>query len=142
MLNAEAAMIMLVDSETQELYSRSAAHHGDNEFEVRLAMGEGIMGQVAQTGHFLNIENLKSTEYYKPSLHDDFRGTGIAVRTALCMPIFGYDEETGQCDKVVGVVEVLNKKHGQRFTQRDEDALAALCSHIATSLSFVSGDEP
>jgi len=144
MLNVEAAVIAFVDEEKQELYSRSAAHHGSQEFEIRIGLAEGILGRVASTGHFLNIADIRapeSNEYYVPQIHDDFGGTGVRVRSVLCMPVFGYNSKTGHCDKVVGVVGVVNKKDGGHFTEKDEDALAALCSHISTSLSFVHGEE-
>jgi len=99
---------------------------------------------VASTGHFLNIADIRapeSNEYYVPQIHDDFGGTGVRVRSVLCMPVIGYNKETGHCDKVVGVVGVMNKEGGGHFTEKDEDALAALCSHISTSLSFVHGEE-
>jgi len=144
LLHAEAAMIVLVDHQKQELYSRSAAHHGSKEFEFRMRMGEGIIGKVASTGQFVNIADLRAPEgrmYYTPEIHDNFSGTGIQVKSCLCMPIFGYDEDTQKCDKVLGVVSVINKQGGGHFAERDEDALAALCSHISSSLSYVRDQE-
>jgi len=144
LLHAEAAMIVLVDHQTQELYTLSAAHHGTQEFDFRMRMGEGIIGKVAESGHFVNIADIKAPEsrqYYTPEIHDNFRGTGIRVKSCLCMPIIGYDEETGKCDKVMGVVSVINKQDGGHFSGRDEDALAALCSHISSSLSYVHAEE-
>lgn len=143
MLGAEAAMICVVDEDVGELHSRSAAHHGTEEFEVRMKIGQGILGRVAQSGQFVNVADLRAPEgreYYDPDIHDNFRGTGIKVRSMLCMPVLSYCKESGHCDKVVGVVGVINKKGGP-FTEWDEDALAALCSHISTSLSFVHGEE-
>jgi len=144
MLDAEAAIIAFVDEGKQELYSRSAAHHGPHEFEIRMGLAEGILGRVASTGHFLNIADVRSPEsieHYSPQIHDNLCGTGVRVRSVLCMPVFGRNSETGHCDRVVGVVGVMNKKGGGHFTEKDEDALAALCSHISTSLSFVHGEE-
>lgn len=141
-LSAEAAMIALVDEDDQ-LVSASAAHHG-KEFAFRVPVGEGVWGYVAQTGQFLNIADLTAPdakEYYRPELDGNFADTGIAVKSVLCMPILGYDEASGRCDKVLGVVGVVNKKDTSGFSERDEDALAALCAHISTSLSFAHGGE-
>lgn len=142
-LQAEVAMIMLVDDKSQELYTCSAAYHEEG-FQHRCKVGEGIMGWVARTGEFLNIADVRapeSQEYYKPAIHDNFMGKGIRVQSVLGMPVFGYDAETNKCDKVVGVVEVLNKRTGGHFSEWDEDALAAVCSHVSSSLSFIRGEE-
>jgi len=146
MLGAEAAMIMLVDHEKQELYSRTATITGGYRGleNIRSPFGEGIMGRVATSGTFMNIQDLTAPEnqhIYDAERHNNYRGTGIEVRSVLCMPIFGKNENSGKADRVVGVVEVLNKKKGRYFTEHDEDALAALCSHMSTSLSFVDGEE-
>jgi len=140
MLSAEAAMIMFVDGDQRELYTRSTASVGG----FRSKIGEGIMGRVAESGRFLNIHDIRAPEcrgFYSAARHDNYHGTGIVVSSVLCMPIFSYDESSQRADKIVGVLEVINKKDGSNFTEKDEDILAALCSHISTSLSFVHGEE-
>mmetsp|Transcript_110163 Transcript_110163/g.310632 ORF Transcript_110163/g.310632 Transcript_110163/m.310632 type:complete len:605 (+) Transcript_110163:88-1902(+) len=141
MLDAEAAMIVFVDNDKNELYSRCAAHHGKEDFEFRAALGEGIMGHVASSGNFLNVKDLRTSKFYSPQRHNNYRGTGIDARSVLCVPIMSYDADSGRCDRVIGVVEVINKKDGGHFTEKDEDALAALCAHISSSFCFVKGEE-
>jgi len=140
MLGAEAAMILMVDYEKGEANTVSASSRGQ-EFQFRTPLGVGITGQVVQSGRFMNVGDVRRSKYYTPAMHDDWLGTGMVVNSLLAMPIFGFNADSGNYDKVVGIVEVLNKKAGGTFSERDEDALAALCSHIATSLSFVHGEE-
>merc|ERR1712046_172520 len=52
-------------------------------------------------------------------------GTEMGVESVLCMPIMDLE------DNVMGVVELINKEGGGKFTEHDEAALSAFCSHIA-----------
>lgn len=146
-LDADAAMLVFVADEEDELHTHLAAHHGDNRFEVRAPRGSCVMGRVAKSGRFLNVHDIRapeSAELYVPAQHDDMCGTGIEVRSILCMPVFGHSNLTGHCDKVVAVVAVVNKKgphSAEGFGEGDEDALAALAAHVSTSMSFAHGDE-
>ena len=130
MLDAEAAMLMLVDPDEDELFTRAA--EGIPEF--RSPIGEGVKGAVAKEGKFINIEDVRTTSYYKPERHDSYQGSGVAVKSVLCMPIIG---PAG----VLGVVEVINKQGYSGFTEKDEDVLSAMCSHISTAICSVDGSE-
>lgn len=104
-------------------------------------MGRGISGTVASTGEFLKIDELRETEYYRPERHDNYFGTGIQVKSVLCVPIFGVDPQD-QAYKVLGVLQVINKRGSDKgFSDKDEDVCAALCSHISTSLATANGLE-
>jgi GAF domain-containing protein len=155
LLGAELAMLMFVDDATNELYTRSktvteeanedgasAALQPQRELQdFRAKIGsDSVMGMVAKTGRFINIEDMPTTEYYRAE-HDNYRQTGVRVKSVLCMPIMGYDPKS-DARRVVGVLEVINKKDGeQRFTNKDEDVLAALCSHISTGIGASQGLE-
>eukprot|EP01063_Lacrimia_lanifica_P000869 TRINITY_DN10421_c1_g5_i1.p1 TRINITY_DN10421_c1_g5~~TRINITY_DN10421_c1_g5_i1.p1 ORF type:complete len:629 (+),score=245.81 TRINITY_DN10421_c1_g5_i1:116-2002(+) len=131
MLDAEAAMLMFVDGEEGELYTRAT----DNLPEFRSPIREGVKGAVALSGKFLNIDDIRETEYFNEQRHCSYLGSGIQVRSVLCMPILGAE------DKIVGVVEIINKKDAPGFSEKDEDVLSAVCSHIATSVLSVDGSE-
>eukprot|EP00755_Sulcionema_specki_P029960 Sspe_Gene.18374::Locus_6596_Transcript_1_1_Confidence_1.000_Length_2835::g.18374::m.18374 len=130
MLGAEAAMLMLVDQETGELYTRAT----ENVPEFRSPL-EGVKGYVVKTGKFVNIEDIRQTSFFEKSRHTNYRGSGVSVRSVLCMPILGKG------DQVLGVVEVINKMDGPEFTDKDEDVLSAVCSHIATSILSADGSD-
>lgn len=142
MLDCEAALLMLLDHDKNELYARSISDTTGKLEEFRSPAGAGIMGTVAKTGKFLNIEDLPNTEYYDPERHENYRGTGVRIMSVLCVPIVGQDPKDSST-KVIGVLEVLNKHGTDRdgFTEKDEDACALLCSHISTSLATVYGLE-
>eukprot|EP00929_Paragymnodinium_shiwhaense_P060415 TRINITY_DN30178_c0_g1_i1.p1 TRINITY_DN30178_c0_g1~~TRINITY_DN30178_c0_g1_i1.p1 ORF type:complete len:685 (+),score=133.21 TRINITY_DN30178_c0_g1_i1:66-2120(+) len=138
-LQADDAVLMFMDESTQELYTRSTKPDSHLK-SFRSPASAGIMGTVATTGKFLNIEDLPNTEYYVPERHANYHGTGVQAISVLCMPVIGVDEQTEE-KKILGVLEVINKRGQPGFTDRDEDALAMICSHIATTISTVSGSQ-
>jgi len=139
LLHCEAAMLLLIDHATQEIVPRSTTN--SKLAKYREPVGRGTSGKVAQTGEYLNIDDLPSSAFYEPGRHDDYFGTGIKVRNVLAFPIFGIDPADKQY-KVLGVLQVINKRgFDQGFNHQDEDACAVLCSHISTSLATTYGLE-
>lgn len=136
LLHCEAAMLLFVDYEKNEIYPRSSSNPVLDHFRIKL--GTGTSGTVAETGQFLNIDDIRSSDHYIPSRHDNYFGSGIRVNSLLVFPIFGIDPSDKK-DKVLGVLQVINKEGGDGFNDKDEDVLAALCSHISTSLAAAYG---
>ncbi|CAE7694768.1 pde-5, partial [Symbiodinium pilosum] len=136
LLDCEAALLFLVDYEKGHLYLRSSSDHT---IKGNLRLGEGVAGRVAATGHFMNVDDLRKTELYNPARHENYFGTGVFVRSVLCMPVIGVDP-ADQATKVLGVLQVINKRGNEgHFLDKDEDVCAALCSQISTSLSTAYG---
>ncbi len=121
-MRAERTSLFLVDHETNELWTRTA--EGLEIKEIRLPVGQGISGMVAQTKQLVNIADPYSDPRFDASWD---KKTGFRTRSILCAPLITHE------DKVVGVVQVLNKKGGA-FTSYDEDLLLALAGHAAIAL--------
>mmetsp|Transcript_63482 Transcript_63482/g.112899 ORF Transcript_63482/g.112899 Transcript_63482/m.112899 type:complete len:627 (-) Transcript_63482:44-1924(-) len=139
LLDCEAAMLLLIDQDKKELYPRTSSEESLDHF--RTPVGKGISGTVASTGQFLKIDDLPQTDYHRPERHDNYFGTGIKVKSVLCVPIFGTDPIDKEY-KVLGVLQVINKRGTDKgFSDKDEDVCAALCSHISTSLATAFGLE-
>jgi HD-GYP domain-containing protein (c-di-GMP phosphodiesterase class II) len=121
-MDAERSSLFLVDRERKELRSKIAQ---DLEVrEIRIPIGTGICGYVAQTGRVVNIENA----YGDPRFSQDTdRRTGYRTRTILCVPMRDRREE------VTGVLQVLNKRDG-RFDVEDEELLLALSSQAGVAV--------
>ncbi|MFB3814052.1 MAG: PP2C family protein-serine/threonine phosphatase [Terriglobales bacterium] len=122
-VKAERGSVFLVDSRTQELWSIVAS--GLNHQEIRLPMGAGIAGRVAQSGQTVNVEDAYSLPFFDRSFDQKF---GYHTRSLLCLPIRHH---TGD---IVGVIQLLNKEGGPRFTAEDEDFLSKLSGHMALAL--------
>jgi putative ABC transport system ATP-binding protein len=113
-LSAERTTVFLVDERRGELWSKVAHHEGDGLLDIRLPIGTGIAGKVAQTGAILNIAD----PYHHPDFNPDVdRRSRFTTRSILAMPVMG------RSGAVVGVVQVLNKHGAPTFTTADEQVL-------------------
>ncbi len=121
-MEADRSSLFLVDRERNELWSKIA--QGLEVREIRIKIGMGISGYVAQTGKTINIPDA----YADPRFNQETdRRTGYRTRNILCAPMRNKHEE------VIGVLQVLNKLDGA-FTAEDEDLLLALSSQAAVAV--------
>lgn len=121
-MHADRSTLYLVDRERNELVSFIAQQSGIK--EIRLPMGMGIAGHVAETGKTVNIEDAyKNTLFNKET---DIQ-TGYTTRTVLCVPMKNREGE------IIGVLQVLNKKNGL-FTEYDEWLFRTYAAYAATAI--------
>ncbi len=123
-IDAERGTLYLIDEEKGELFSRILLENSEVLPEIRLKIGEGIAGYVAQTGQTLNIADAHQHPMFNP--HYD-KITGYHTQTILTLPMRNPKQ------KIIGVVQLVNKK-GSTFTRRDEQLLNALASQAAISI--------
>ncbi|XP_076460762.1 cGMP-specific 3',5'-cyclic phosphodiesterase-like isoform X2 [Babylonia areolata] len=85
-------------------------HNEDS--EIKVPFGKGIVGIVAQTGKAINIADA----YEDPRFNQEIdRLTGYQTHSILCMPIVNFESE------VIGVAQIINKITGDHeFTPQDE----------------------
>lgn len=114
-LNSQRASIFLINPQTNELEA-VAALGIEKEF-LKFDYRKGIAGSVFTTGVPLNID--AKTDKVRFSQEMDKR-TGYETKSILCNPI------TNREDKVIGVIEVLNKRNQDRFTEEDEKTMKVL----------------
>jgi adenylate cyclase len=121
-LGAERSSLFLVDSETDELWSKVA--QGAEIAEIRLPNSAGLAGFVVKTGRILNIKEAYHDPRFNPAVD---RETGFRTKTVLCSPIVNREKD------IIGVVQTMNKKDGV-FDKEDEDLLKAISSQISVAL--------
>jgi HD-GYP domain-containing protein (c-di-GMP phosphodiesterase class II) len=121
-MEAERSSLFLVDRERNELWSKIA--QGLEVREIRLKIGTGISGYVAQSGKIVNIPDAYADARF--SQETDHR-TGFHTRNILCAPMLNRQND------IIGVVQVLNKKNGV-FTGEDEELILALSSQAAVAV--------
>ena len=102
---ADRSSLFLVDRERNELWSKIA--QGLEVREIRVKIGLGIAGYVAQTGKIVNIQDAYADPRFNQET--DLR-TGYRTHTMLCVPMQNHLNE------VIGVLQVLNKRDGE-FTR-------------------------
>jgi adenylate cyclase len=121
-MEADRSTLFLLDEAKQEIWSKVA--QGAAMKEIRVPLGAGIAGHVAQTGETVNIPDAYQDPRFNPEVD---RRTGYHTRTILCMPMKSPE------GKILGVIQVLNKQHGV-FTPEDEELLDALESQAAIAI--------
>jgi GAF domain-containing protein len=125
-LDAESATLFVVDRETDELWTRASKELSK---DVRFPLSTGIVGRCARSGTQIVV-----TDPYKDPDFNQSVDRSLRTRTnsILCSPVF--DRE----GKVTGVLEVVNKRGGQTFTDQDARVLAALAAHVSVALDEVA----
>src|SRR6478672_4654045 len=94
-LDAERATLFLYDPERDELWSKTADQLEIK--EIRLAVGEGIAGDVARTRGVENILDVYADPRFNPEFDQQ---TGFRTLSVLAMPWIGAHDE------LVGVIQV------------------------------------
>lgn len=119
---AERGTFYLLDREKNELWSKIMDARGIQ--EIRLKMGEGIAGWVAQNCETVNISDVAGDARFNGKFD---RASGFETRNMLCFPV---KNKTGE---VAGVLQLLNSSRGE-FTSTDEEFLSMLSIHAAMAL--------
>src|SRR5436305_7999756 len=119
LLDAERLTIYAVDTKNQELYSMTKV--GDMPKEIRVPKSfASIAGFTALARKTINIKDAyEAAELAKfhPNLRFDQRWdkqTGFRTRAVLAVPVV-FEKY------LLGVVQLINKRHGTVFTAQDED---------------------
>lgn len=87
----------------------------------RIPDGAGIAGFVAKTGRAYLSKNVRKDKRY---LKEYSEGIGFKTENMLCVPL-------RVSDKVLGVVEVLNRKDSKPLTKEDLALLKSLAAQVA-----------
>lgn len=139
-INANAGSISLIDEERRELVIEHALGPRGREAEgVRLPLGHGIAGLVAASGQPMAISNAVSDPRHAAEIAARI---GYLPETILCVPLI-YEE------RVIGVLELMDKAGGRSFAPADIERLGAFGAQAAivveqsrlhTSLSGLIGE--
>jgi RND family efflux transporter MFP subunit len=121
----ERCSVFLLDAEKGELWSKVAM--GLTDQEVRVRVGRGIAGTVAETGTLENIPDA----YADPRFNQEVdRSTGFTTRNMLVVPVKNRQRDT------IGVLQLINKKEGA-FSGTDETVLTVFAAQVATAIQNV-----
>lgn len=125
-MDADRATLFVVDKPSGELISRAA--HLPELPEIRLRLGQGIAGLVAQTQKPISLSHADDHPRFAANID---RQTGYKTVTVLAVPIL-CDSPTGN-QELLGVIEVLNKRTGD-FNDDDRALLCELADEVAAAL--------
>ena len=122
-MDADRATLFLYDESRNELWSKTTQRLEIK--EIRLPLGVGIAGTVAETRTPINIPDAYADARFDPDFDKE---TGYRTRSILCLPLIGNG------DRLIGVIQVLNKKDQEVFNEADESLLSGLSAHITVAL--------
>ncbi|MFN0251668.1 MAG: sigma 54-interacting transcriptional regulator [Kofleriaceae bacterium] len=127
-LGADRATLWLIDGATGEIRARVATLPQPDEIEaLRVPLGHGLVGEVAQSGTLINIRDAKSDPRWAGTFAERF---GYVTTSILTAPI-------SRRGHTRGVLQVLNKRDGS-FTDRDEEFLLRLAEQIGRALDYTT----
>jgi signal transduction histidine kinase len=127
-LDVERASLMLVDEKANEMWI--AAYRGlapEVAREVRLRVGEGIAGWVALEGKPILVKNVESDLRIQHPLTSTSADSFISAPIVLSIPILIRQ-------KVLGVINVTNRRSGASFEEEDMAFLSSLAGQAAVAI--------
>ncbi len=122
LMEADRSTLYLLTDDRSQLWSKVA--QGDKLIEIRLPVGDGVAGWVAQTRELVNIPDAYADQRFQPAF--DLR-SGYRTKSILSVPMLSAQGD------LIGVLQVLNKNDGP-FTPADEDLLTALASQASIAV--------
>jgi GAF domain-containing protein len=125
-MGAESALLLLLDAERDDLVSEIARGVDEEDVEeLRIPLGHGIAGLVAATGQPMAVTNAAEDSRVAPEIVAclDYYPNSI-----LCVPLV-YGE------RVIGVLEVLERDPGRSFSARDGELLAQFARQAAVAIA-------
>jgi diguanylate cyclase (GGDEF)-like protein len=124
LIGAQAWAVLLLDEKDQTL---SLELRTDGRIEtmkdVRVRLGEGIPGWVAQSRKPLIVNDVRLDRRFDGRLD---RAAGLSTRSVLCAPLVSRG-------RIIGAVELINKRRG-KFTARDLEMVTTLVEPGAIAL--------
>jgi signal transduction histidine kinase/putative methionine-R-sulfoxide reductase with GAF domain len=123
LVEADRATLYLLDEAHDELVSRMVV--GEQVRSIRMKVGHGIAGLVAQTGRALRVRDAYSDARFE---RDWDVLTGYRTSSILAAPLKNHVGRT------IGVIQILNKRGAEEFTSEDEAILSALSTQAAVAI--------
>jgi type II secretory ATPase GspE/PulE/Tfp pilus assembly ATPase PilB-like protein len=131
--DADRMTLYAVDHDKKEIYSKFLALDAVKEIRVPIS-AKSVAGFVALSRQTVNIADAYDPAELRrlsPELHFDSsfdKRTGFRTTQILCMPVLHEG-------RVLGVVQILNKKRGTRFTKEDEASVARIAKTLGIAFN-------
>ncbi|MEW6543335.1 MAG: GAF domain-containing protein [Nitrospirota bacterium] len=125
LMEAEAGSMLLLDEKANELYFEVAlGEKGEGVRQIRLKVGQGIAGHVAQTGRPEIINDCYSDPRFN---READKKSGFRTRNMVCVPVKARD-------KLLGVLQAINKKDAGLFSEEDLQIFVSLGHQVGIAI--------
>ena len=122
LLDAEASSLMLYDPVDRELYFEVAlGEKGGKIRRKKIKLGQGIAGHAAATGQTVNVQDVYTDKRFYHGLDQK---SGFKTTSILAIPM-------KRKERLVGVLEILNKKGSKPFRKDDVTLAEIIASQAA-----------
>lgn len=125
LIDAEAGSIILKEKETGFFTIKAAIGDKAEQFKgIKIPVDKGLVGWTIQNNTTLLISDVaKDNRWYNKSDKE----TGFQTKSIICVPL-------SMDDMVFGAIEVLNKRNGGYYDDRDEQILTILGTIASTTI--------
>ncbi len=113
-LDASAASLFLVDENNEQLiFAVAIGSKAEEVKEFSVPLGQGIAGYVASTGQAISISDVEKDSRFYRSIGESI---GYIPNSVICVPLLLKD-------RVIGVLELMDKADGKSFSVLDMETL-------------------
>lgn len=139
LLEVEATSFWLLDErEGQLMLLVSAGDTSDSMGDVRVALGEGIIGHVVQTGKRKVVNDVRTEPLFNQAIDEE---SGFVTRSILTVPMLAPKIQRGGLrgeiqETIIGGAQALNKRDGSPFTDEDVRRFETLARQAAIAFQF------
>ena len=125
LMNAEASSLLIYDEEEDVLNFEIVTNEKDDVIKkISCKMGEGIAGWVGLNRQPLLIEDCYDDPRFNPEVD---KLTNFRTKSMICAPMV-------RNEKLIGVIQVINKKNDDIFREGDLNIFTILASQCAISI--------
>jgi GAF domain-containing protein len=124
-IGARGGSLLLLDEPRDELVFEVAVGSEAEELTgLRVPLGHGVAGLVAATAQPMAVSDAESDPRVATDVAERI---GYVPRSLLCVPLF-------YADRVIGVLELVDKEGPTSFSGADARALALFANHAAVAI--------
>lgn len=125
LLSAKNWSLMLIDENKQELYFEIVVgEFADKIKGMRIKANQGIAGWVANHREAVLLSDVSKDKRFHAEIDNI---SGFRTRSLICVPLICREN-------VLGVIELVNKRIGEEFTDEDLEILKHLADYIAIAI--------
>ena len=125
LMQAETSSILLLDEARNELtFEVATGQQADDVAQMRVPADRGVAGWVLENRQAAIVNDAQTDSRFYAQID---RASGFTTHTILAVPL-------ALRARVIGVVEMINKKGGQGFTPRDQEIATAFAAQAAVAI--------
>ncbi|MBZ0109335.1 MAG: GAF domain-containing sensor histidine kinase [Candidatus Scalindua rubra] len=129
-LESDMCNLFLVDEDANEF--KCFFIHNEETREIRLPRNVGLAGYVSKASESINLEDAYQSPLFDPQIDNMLE---YKTETVLCIPVKQKD------NKVIGALQVVNKKGKGRFTPHDEWLLKSFAIFASNAISMINSNK-